>query len=43
MNLRTSAVSEAVASLGGTAAATIFIYPGTYVEQVTVTYSGIYG
>ncbi|KAG6890075.1 hypothetical protein C0995_012024 [Termitomyces sp. Mi166 len=41
-----STVSAAVASLSGTASATIFIYPGTYVEQVTVTYGGpltIYG
>ncbi|KAG6909343.1 hypothetical protein DXG01_000943 [Tephrocybe rancida] len=41
-----STVSAAVASLSGTGSAVIFIYPGTYVEQVTVTYGGpltIYG
>jgi len=35
-----STVSEAVDSLSGTTSATIFIYPGTYHEQVTITYRG---
>ncbi|KAG6821475.1 hypothetical protein H0H93_010199 [Arthromyces matolae] len=41
-----STVGAAVASLSGSNSAVIFIYPGTYVEQVTVTYGGpltIYG
>ena len=41
INSGPSTVSAAVASLSGTAAAAIFIYPGTYTEQVTVTYSGM--
>ncbi|KAF8323909.1 pectin lyase-like protein [Clavulina sp. PMI_390] len=41
-----STISKALASLTGTANRTIFIYPGTYNEQVNVTYGGpltIYG
>jgi len=36
-----SSISKAVAALGkGTASASIFIYPGTYNEQVTIDYKG---
>ncbi|GLB41867.1 hypothetical protein LshimejAT787_1004670 [Lyophyllum shimeji] len=41
-----STVSAAVASLSGTSSAVIFIYPGTYHEQVLINYGGpltIYG
>ncbi|KAL7629494.1 hypothetical protein AAE478_001015 [Parahypoxylon ruwenzoriense] len=41
-----STLSDAVASLSGTASACIFVYSGTYTEQVTITYGGpltIYG
>ncbi|EIM81521.1 uncharacterized protein STEHIDRAFT_161706 [Stereum hirsutum FP-91666 SS1] len=41
-----STISAAVASLSGTASASIFVYPGTYTEQVVVDYGGpltIYG
>ncbi|KAH8901333.1 carbohydrate esterase family 8 protein [Thozetella sp. PMI_491] len=39
-------ISAALASLSGTGSACIFIYPGTYNEQITITYGGpltIYG
>lgn len=39
-------ISAAVASLSGKAPACIFVYPGNYTEQVTVSYGGpltIYG
>lgn len=41
-----STIGAALKSLSGTSNRTIFIYPGTYNEQVNVTYGGpltIYG
>lgn len=35
-----SSLSAAVASLSGTAAACIFMYSGTYTDQVTIEYGG---